>query len=337
MDCGCRLSTACKEINLSVRTYRRWQHKGTVVADRRSTCERKAPANRLSEQEKDAILTVCNAPEYAHLPPSQIVPALLDNGQYLASESTFYRVLNAHNQLNHRGRQRPPAKRSKPTSYTAKAPNQVYTWDITYLPASIKGQYFYLYLIEDIYSRKIVGAEVYEQECGDKAAALLQRTVLKEGCLRQPLVLHSDNGAPMKSQVMKAKIEELGVTGSYSRPRVSNDNPYVESLFHTLKYRPDWPTEGFPSLVAAREWVEQFIHWYNEEHKHSKLNFVTPSERHERKDQAVLQWRAKVLLAARAQWPHRWRGRDIRNCKAVGSVTLNPDFSETENVMKIAA
>ncbi len=307
-----------------MRTYRRWYRQGEVQADKRPTCVRPEPANKLSQQERDAIIEVCNRPEFASLPPTQIVPILLDKGEYIASESSYYRVLGAQGQLNNRGRQRSRQKRAKPTSYTATGSNQVYTWDITYLPSKVRGQHYYLYVIEDIYSRKVVGYEVYERECGELASQLLQRRLMREQCFNQPLVLHSDNGAPMKSLTFKAKMDELGITSSYSRPRVSDDNPYVESLFRTVKYMPNWPTKGFETLNRSRCWVEAFVHWYNTEHKHSKLNYVTPSERHNGKDKEILERRAEVLLAAKQRKPERWPG-DIRNCKPVGEVHLNPE------------
>lgn len=179
-------------------------------------------------------------------------------------------------------------------------------------------------MIEDVYSRKIVGYEVHERECGELASQLLQRTLMREQCFNQPLVLHSDNGAPMKSLTLKAKMEELGITPSYSRPRVSDDNPYVESLFRTLKYVPSWPSSGFNGLEASRVWVETFVNWYNTEHKHSRLNYVTPSERHAGKDAEILRHREKVLMEHRRQRPERW-SRNIRNCEPVGEVHLNPE------------
>ena len=151
---------------------------------------------------------------------------------------------------------------------------------LTYCPSKVRGFYYYLYLIEDIYSRKIVGWEVHERESGSLAAELLQRTVLREQCFKSPLVLHSDNGAPMKSVTLKAKMEELCITGSHSRPSVSNDNPYSESLFRTLKYSPQWPSQGFKDLQTIRDWVQRFAAWYNNEHCHSRIGFVTPEQRH---------------------------------------------------------
>ena len=332
----CRLPKACEEADLSLRTYRRWLKNGEVVADKRPMAERPAPANKLSDEERQAIVTVCNEPKYASLPPSQIVPTLLDEARYLASEATFYRVLHAENQLHHRGRSQAPKKSSKPTSFTAHGPNEVYTWDITYLPSTTRGQFYYLYLIEDIFDRAVVGFEVHENESGELASKLVQRTLFREQSWGKTLVLHSDNGAPMKSQTLKAKMEELGILASYSRPRVSNDNPFVESLFRTLKYRPQWPSNGFASLKEAREWVQAFVTWYNEEHKHSQLNFVTPAERRAGNDKEILEKRKKVLEAAKARNPNRW-SQEIRNCEPLGSVELNPEKLDENKAVEKAA
>jgi transposase InsO family protein len=175
-----------------------------------------------------------------------------------------------------------------------------------------------------VFSRKIVGAEVYECESGDYAAELLHRTLIRENALHTGVVLHSDNGAPMKSQTMRAKAYELGVTTSYSRPRVSNDNPFAESLFRTCKYRPDWPSHGFKSLEEARQWVLRFTRWYNYEHKHSQLRFVTPHQRHTGQDKAILAQRQRRLECAKQANPSRWGKRNVRNCEPVGPTTLNP-------------
>ena len=332
---GARLEPACKEIPISKRTYRRWYRDGQVQHDLRAEALRPEPANKLTEDERQQILDVCNQDAYASLPPSQIVPSLLDKGEYIASESSFYRVLKQHEQLHHRGRTQTVKKRSKPNSYEASEPNQVWSWDITYCASIIKGKFYYLYMFEDIYSRKIVGYEVHEQECGAKAAELIQRCMLREQCFNKPLVLHSDNGAPMKSYTMKAKLETLGITASLSRPSVSNDNPYSESLFRTLKYRPDWPSAGFKSLEETQDWVEKFVNWYNYDHKHSKLNFVSPQERHTIQDREILAKRKVVLEAAKAKKPMRWSG-ETRNCEPIGSVMLNPDNDQKQEVENVA-
>ncbi|MGL6152366.1 MAG: IS3 family transposase [Aeromonas sobria] len=321
---GARKHSAAQVLGLSLRTLQRWLADSTLQADKRPTAIRPKPANALSPTEQEAVLTVCNSPEFASLPPSQIVPRLADQGCYLASESSFYRILRAEDQQHRRGRSQPPRRVPAPTSHTASGPNQVWSWDITYLPSPVRGQYYYLYLIEDIYSRKGVGWEVHAQESGEQAAALLQRSVIREQCWQQPLVLHSDNGAPMKSVTLLSKMYELGVTPSRGRPRVSNDNPYSESLFRTLKYCPQWPTDGFASLEAARLWVREFMAWYNEEHRHSRIRFVTPAQRHRGEDKAVLAKRELVYQAAKAAYPTRWTGK-TRNWMPIGAVMLNPE------------
>jgi len=280
--------------------------------------------NKLSPTEVNAVLAVCNTPEMAHLPPSQIVPRLADQGIYLASEASFYRILKKHNQASKRGRARVGCKKKLPTSYTATAPNQVWSWDISYLPTRTKGMYFYLYLFEDIFSRKAVGAEVYPEETGELASELIQRAVMVEGCCKKPLVLHSDNGAPMKSSTLLAKLYELGITPSRGRPRVSNDNPYSESLFRTLKYCPQWPNKGFADIDEARLWVAEFIGWYNNEHRHSRISFVTPSQRHQGKDEAILKNRIHVYTKAKETNRLRW-SRGIRKWAYIKGVELNPE------------
>ena len=321
---GARKARACAEVGLTLRTLQRWTEKDVMKVDARTTTVRPEPTNKLSVAEQLAVLDLCNRPDYAHLPPSQIVPRLADDGVYLASESTFYRVLEAHDQHHRRGRAQAPRHLMPPTRYTATAANQVWSWDITYLPSPVRGQFYYLYLFEDIYSRKAVGGEVYAQESGEHAAELLQRTVMAEQCWRQPLVLHSDNGAPMKSATLLAKLHELGVTPSRGRPRVSNDNPYSESLFRTLKYCPQWPEQGFASLDTARTWVHDFIAWYNHQHRHSRIRFVTPAQRHRGDDQGILMKRHAVYTAAKTKRPERWSGK-TRNWEPIGAVMLNPE------------
>ncbi len=321
---GCRLAQACDELGLSLRTFQRWVRDGDeVVADARTTTERPAPANKLSEPERQQILEVANSVEFASLPPSQIVPMLADRGQYLASESSFYRVLRSASQQHHRGRARKPSARVV-TSHCATGPNQVWSWDITWLPAAIKGQYFYWYMMLDVFSRKIVAHEVHRAESAELAALLMRRASLAEGLAGRPLVLHSDNGDPMKGATMLATLENLGVVASFSRPRVSNDNPYAESLFRTCKYRPDYPRQAFDSVDDARAWTQRFVHWYNHEHKHSGLKFVTPAQRHGGTAAAVLAHREAVYAEAKARTPERWSG-PTRDWSLADEVWLNPE------------
>lgn len=322
---GARLGPACEVVGIDLRTYRRWMRGGEIQADRRPEANRPPPTHRLSEAERDEVLRVCHEPRFASLPPSQIVPRLADEGTYLASESSFYRVLHEAHQQHHRGRAEAPTRRI-PATHEAKRPNEVWCWDITYLPTKVRGMYFYLYLILDLYSRKIVGFEVQEEETGECAAALLRRTALSEAIQtwRQPLVLHADNGSPMKSGTLRATLEWLGVSPSHSRPRVSNDNPYAESIFRTCKYRPEYPSDGFTTLEEARAWVLRFARWYNTEHRHSGLNFVTPEQRHTHQAEGIMAQRIEVYEAARARNPQRW-SRKIRNWSLPKSVWLNPE------------
>jgi len=249
---------------------------------------------------------------------------------------TFYRILRADGQQHHRGRAKPPVRRKPPTSYKASGPCEVWTWDITWVPGPVAGMFFYSYLIVDIYSRKIVGWEVHERESADLAAMLIRQAVIAEGCTLRPLVLHADNGSPMKGATMKTTPEKLGITASYSRPRVSNDNPFSEALFRTCKYRPDWPTKGFATKTDAQVWVKSFATWYNGEHLHSAIRFVTPDARHAGHDRATLANRAIIYANARAQNPERWSGK-TRNWQPTGPVWLNPDTETSAPEIRDAA
>lgn len=325
---GARQDPACAVLGLSPRTLQRWQDGETVCADQRPLRPYEPP-HKLTADERAELLTVANSEEFGELPPSQIVPRLADQGRYLASESTFYRVLKAANQLAHRRSERPAQSRTKPKAICATAPNQVYSWDITYLPAAIRGQFFYLYLFLDIFSRKIVGWQVYEEESSALASELLRDLCQREGVPPHQVILHSDNGGPMKGATMLATLQALGVMPSFSRPAVSNDNPYSESLFKTLKYRPAYPLKPFADLAAARQWVAGLVDWYNHEHRHSAIRFVTPAQRHTGLDGALLDRRKAVYEAARAKNPLRWRG-PTRNWQRIHAVHLNPDRDKTK-------
>ncbi len=320
---GARRHKACDVLGISCRTLRRWRG-AERLGDGRKGAPRRCP-HALSDAEKQRILDVCNSTSYKSLPPSQIVPRLADKNTYYGSESSFYRVLREHAQDNHRGRAHAPRKVAKPKSWSASGSNQVWSWDITYLPASVRGQFYRLYMMMDIYSRKIVGWEVHHEELAAHAAELMDKACQRHRVARDQLVLHADNGSPMKGATMLAKLQELGVVPSFSRPSVSNDNPYSEAIFKTLKYVPSYPSKPFQSIDAARQWVQRFVTWYNTEHRHSGIRFVTPQQRHEGEDHAILNARKAVYEAAKRTMPARWRGRAVRNWTPVGSVWLNPD------------
>ena len=326
---GARRFKACKCLGITERTYYRWKklnEKHQSYEDRRAYADHSNPANKLSPEERQKVLDTVNEARFASKPPNEIVPTLADEGEYIASESTIYRVLREEEMQNHRGRSQQPGKYAKPTSYVATAPNQVWTWDITYLNGHVKGMFFYLYLILDLFSRDIVGWEVWEKESADYASELIKRSCLAQGRLTTtPLVLHSDNGSPMKGATMLETLYMLGITPSNSRPRVSNDNPYSESLFKTLKYSPNFQPKGFETLEEARKWCQTFVNWYRYEHHHSGIKFLTPAERHAGKSDEILARRHLVYEAAKAAHPERWNGRETRDWSNITEVYLNPD------------
>ena len=322
---GARLHRACVQIGLSTRTVQRWRQPCALAGDCRVGALRAkvTPPNKLSLAECDAVMRVLNGDEFKDLPPSQIVPRLADSGQYVASESTMYRLLHAAAQMTHRRLERVPRKANLPRALVATQPEQVFCWDITYLPTPVRGMHFYLYLFVDIFSRKIVGWQVFERESAELASGLLHDICARLGIPQGQLTVHSDNGSPMKGETMLATMQRLGVAASRSRPSVSNDNPYSESLFRTLKYRPELPLKPFKDLLHARRWVTDLVHWYNQEHRHSAIRFVTPQERHAGLDKSMLTNRQVVYAAARKANPNRWSG-STRNWNAIDEVHLNP-------------
>jgi putative transposase len=324
---GSRLAPACALAGIDTCTLRRWKGgDGSIQRDRRPDAERPVPSHALSEAERASILATCNEPRFAETPPARIVPALADEGIYIASESSFHRVLRAHGQMNRRGRAQPPRTSRPPTTHITRHPGEVWCWDVTFLPAQIQGRWFYFYLILDLYSRKIVGFEVHDTDSAEHAAHLARRTALAEGVHARPVrpVLHGDNGATLKATTVLAMLHWLGIEPSYSRPRVSDDNAFAEALFRTMKYRPAFPLKGFADLDAARQWAVRFVHWYNHEHRHSGIRYVTPAQRHAGQDGPVLAARHAVYQDARRRNPQRWRG-STRNWTPLGVVTLNPE------------
>ncbi len=323
---GARKRQACAEVGITLRTLERWVADGAVRADRRPQAVRPPPSNKLTEAERAEVLRVVNEPRFASRPPTQIVPSLADEGKYLASESSFYRILREANQLKHRGRARAPQARAVPR-HCAQAPNQLYAWDITYLPGPIQGMFFFLYLVLDVFSRKIVAYEVHE------AVRRTCRTTHRAGGAtrrhrgQNARGATQDNGSPMKASTYLAKLAELGIRPSYSRPGVSDDNAYAESLFRTCKYRPQYPG-AFASLEEARAWMLRFTRWYNHSHKHRNLKFVSPAQRHRGEDAALFAKRTTVYEQARAKHPAR-RSRGIRNWSLPTEVWLNRPAEET--------
>lgn len=336
VSAGARLQPACQTLGLSVDTWRRWRSPdGQVRADRRPTAVRPKPANAFSPGEVQAVVAAVLAPEHVNLPPSQIVPRLADQGLYLGSESTFYRILHARGLQHHRGRAAKPRARQEPQRHYATAPNQIWVWDISWLPGPVKGSFYYLYMILDLFSRHVVAWEVHARESAEHAAALMQRATLVSARGQRPTILHSDNGSPMKASTLLEKLRDLRIQPSYSRPRVSDDNAQIEAFFRTLKYRPAYPQRGFSDLTHTRQWVLQFVRWYNDEHRHSTLRYVTPSQRHTGLDRELLDRRKALYERARQANPGRWSG-STRNWERPAVMWLNPEKTETQELPMVA-
>jgi len=317
---GARQAEACRGIGLPVRTLQRWAYK----TDDMRNGPKHSPANKLTVAERKQVLAIATSAEFRDQSPKQIVPTLADRGEYVASESTFYRVLRDEGLQHHRGRSRTPTPR--PLGPVADGPWQLAAWDITYLRSHVRGQFFYLYLVEDVWSRKILGWDVHDTESSELAAELVERIREEAGpdVDLRGWILHSDNGGPMKGATMLATMQRLGIVPSFSRPRVSDDNAYAESLFRTLKYCPEYPTKGFASVDEARAWVALFVAWYNDRHHHSGIGFVTPASRHAGQDVEILARRRAVYARARDLAPTRW-SRHTRPWARPAVVTLIPE------------
>jgi len=331
---GARKYKACKLLGVTMRTVERWEKEDGLIDKRKQTT--RSPANKLSNKERNIMLTIANSKMYQNLPPCKIVPMLADEGRYIASESTFYRVLRAENQLAHRQLSR-PAKHHKPEAYEATRANQIWSWDISYLPTQVRGLYYYLYMIVDVFSRKIVGWSVHEVESSEYAAKLINQACLDEKINRNQIVLHSDNGSSMKGATMLAMLQTLGVIPSFSRPSVSDDNPYSEALFKTLKYHSTFPKwSKFAEINAARKWCEKFVFWYNQVHLHSALKFVTPIQRHNGEDAIIRHKRHLIYQMAKKRNPERW-SKNSRDWTLPEIVTLNPNKKMFQKIRRSIA
>jgi transposase InsO family protein len=328
---GARRGPACRLVGLSVRTLERWRT--GLDADARYGPHHR-PANQLTPGERETILTVVTSAAFRDLSPHQIVPQLADAGRYLASESTIYRILREERLLQHRGRANAPVRRP-PRAHMATGPNQLWSWDITYLRTPVRGVFVYLYLMLDVWSRKVMGWAVHDVESAECAATLFLALCRAQRLDPAGIVLHADNGGPMKGATMVATLERLGVLASFSRPSTSNDNPFSEALFRTLKYCPEYPTQPFADLAAARTWVTAFVHWYNTQHLHSAIRFVTPDDRHAGRHIALLAARRAVYARARRRTPARWSGA-LRNWDAINTVRLNPEHDEVAGPVRVA-
>jgi putative transposase len=283
---------------------------------------RPTPSHALSVEEQAEVRETLNSERFMDKAPRQVYAALLDEGYYLCHWRTMYRILTAHDEVRERRRVRRHPLYKKP-ELLATAPNQVWSWDITYLRGPHKWEHYPLYTVLDIYSRYVVGWMIAEVESSDLARQLIAATALKQGILPDQLTLHADNGAPMRGKQLSQLLVDLGITKSHNRPHTSDDNPFSEAHFKTMKYRPDYP-DRFASLAEAQEWVRHFFTWYNEQHYHSGLNLLTPASVHYQEASAVQQNRHAVMLAAYAAHPNRFvRGQPLVK-GAPAAVWINP-------------
>jgi transposase InsO family protein len=319
---GARLATACQVLGVSARTLQRWQRRPGSGDERKGP--KTAPAHQLNAAEKTRVVELINQPPYRNLTPEQAVAKLAANGVYVCSERSVRRILAEQKLNRYRLRSKPARGHNKPRTYVAHEPLRVLSWDITYLRSStVRGGFFYLYLFLDIWSRRIVGAEVHDTQQTELATRLLRRLCNEHDLDTSKLVVHSDNGAPMKGSTMLATMQSLGITPSFSRPSVSDDNAFAESLFRHLKYAPSYPRGGFSDLEDARGWVARFVAWYNHHHLHSAIGLVTPDDRHHGRDIAVLDKRRETYALAQQRNPRRWT-KPPRAWSRPAVVTLNP-------------
>lgn len=325
VEAGARCFKACEVLELSVRTYQRWKQE--PQGDRRKGSKKNVLRKLSSEERQGVIDTACDQ-RFANCTPYEIVATLAQEGTYLASVSTFYRILRADNKLHHRSESRPATKRNAPPELEATGPNQVLSWDITYLKTGVSGMFLYAYLVIDVWSRKIVAWSVETEESEQHAVQLFE-SLARRLNLRNAR-LHSDNGHPMKGATMLMTLYMLGVIPSFSRPRVHDDNPYSEALFKTLKYTAGYP-RYFNDLQHARDWMASFVDWYNTEHLHSALGYVTPQQRHDGSAEAIYEARNRTLEQAYQQHPERW-SRKPKTWSAPKVVYLNPSQITKENL-----
>lgn len=313
-------------MGISTRTIERWRER--AGGDDRRHGPHRRPCNALSLIEESQLVTVLTSSRYAHLAPKQLVPRLADEGVYLASESTIYRLQRRLGlRMSKRLLSRTHVTRAS-AMHRAVRSNQVWSWDITWLPTTVRGVYLHLYLVMDVWSRRIVGWCIAEGDSADIAAELIIRACRDDNVDPRGLVLHSDNGKPMRASTMIKTLQWLGVVPSFSRPHVSDDNPYSEALFRTLKHTPAYPHVPFADMTSAQRWVNRFVGWYNREHRHSAIRYVTPDERHCGQEQRILAHRHALYQRARDANPERW-SCGTRNWAPVGPVVLNPSRAST--------
>jgi transposase InsO family protein len=327
VDSGARLFKACEVLEISTVTFYRWKTWGG--ADKRKGAAKRV-VRKLREEERALIVSEACSERFQNSTPYEIVAILLDEGTYIASVSSFYRVLRKEGLVNHRGNSRQGHKHKRPEELKATGPNQVWSWDITYLSTPVRGLFLFAYMIIDVWSRKIVGWEIHTQESAEIAEQMFKR--LAREMELEGVRLHSDNGHPMKGSTLLITLYFLGVIQSFSRPRVSNDNPFIESFFKTVKFTPGYPGR-FADIDHAREWMGKFVHWYNTEHRHAGIGYITPEQRHTGKVKSIMRFRNEVMKRAKVNNPQRWNGDPVQ-WEEHPVVYLNP-VVQTRQIIKM--
>ena len=320
---GLSAKHACSALGVSRATHYRMR---APLGRSQHVRRKRLVPRKLRPSERQRVLDIMHSPEFVDQPPTEVYATLLSRGVYLASIRTFYRILAAEGEAKERRNQRKHRQYARP-ELAATAPNQVWTWDITKLATAQKGVFLMAYVILDLYSRFVVGWMVASKECQHLAAQLFEDSITRHGA-RPGLIVHADRGSSMKSATLGELLDSLGVSRSFNRPRVSNDNPFSEGHFKTLKYQPDYPGR-FASLLAARAWLQDFFAWYNDMHHHAGLALFTPGDVFHRRVLAVAVTRQAALDAAYAFSPERFQNGAPRVSLPQAAIYINPVSAST--------
>jgi putative transposase len=320
---------ACDALAVSRSGFYRWLDRGEETTSK----DHRVPSPlALSQGEQQVVLDTLHMEHFADQTPREVYAALLDEGTYLCSVRTMYRVLEKHHEVRERRNQLRHPHYKKP-ELLAEGPNQVWSWDITKLKGPVKWTYYYLYVILDIFSRYVVGWMVAHQELASLAKKLIEQSCEKQGIQQSQLIIHSDRGPSMNSKTVALLLAELGITKSLSRPYVNNDNPFSEAQFKTLKYRPEFP-ERFGCSEDARYFCQNFFSWYNTEHYHSGIGFLTPEDVHYGRAEHIIKERHAVLNAAYEKHPKRFKGKMPKSMALPAAVWINkPALVHSDSVV----
>jgi transposase InsO family protein len=323
---------ACKAIEWSRASFYRLTKPRTSAPLPGAPRTRKAPPRSLTPEQQEQIVAELNSDRFLDCAARQVWATLLDEGVYLCSWRTMYRLLHQYHEVRERRKLRRHCTYSRP-ELAASGPNQVWTWDITYLKGPVRGLFFYLYVVIDLFSRLVVGWMLADRECAELGCTLLEKSYRKHGVKPGQLTVHADRGAPMKSKTLKQLLSDLDVETSHSRPRVSNDNPFSEAGFKTMKYSPDFPAR-FESFEAAEAFCQEYFVWYNQVHRHTGIALLTPAQVHYGEAEAVLARRQATMDEAFARTPERFGYRRPQVSRLAETVWIN---RPAESVCEAAA